>query len=110
MFAASGRTKLTTVALDDAGDVAAYTEIAVPEADPGRSFQWGTLVRKAHRGRRLGLATKAANLLWLQTERPEVTSVITWNAEVNRHMVAINERLGFRPVARAAEFQRVLGA
>lgn len=110
VFAASNRTKFTTVAIDRDGAVAAYSEIAVPEVDPGRAFQWGTLVRRAHRGHRLGLATKAANLRWLQSERPDVTSVITWNAEVNSHMVGINERLGFRPVARSAEFQRVLDA
>ena len=30
----------------------------------------------------------------------------TWNAEVNEHMIGINERLGFRPVERMGEFQK----
>jgi hypothetical protein len=34
--------------------------------------------------------------------------VHTWNAEVNTHMVAVNDALGFRPVEYLAEFQRRL--
>jgi hypothetical protein len=30
-------------------------------------------------------------------ERPDVAEVITGNSTGNRHMPAINERLGFRP-------------
>ena len=32
--------------------------------------------------------------------------LITYNAEVNRHMIEVNERLGFLPVARLGEFQK----
>jgi hypothetical protein len=32
--------------------------------------------------------------------------VITWNAEVNGHMIGVNERLGFRPTERFGEFQK----
>lgn len=108
MFAESGRTKYTTVAVAGDGTVAAYSELVVPRYDPGRVFQWGTLARPDHRGRRLGLATKVHNLLWLQRERPDLRRLSTYNAEVNRHMVAVNERMGFRPVERLGEFQRRL--
>ncbi len=60
------------------------------------------------RGRRLGLAVKVANLRLLQAERPDIEVVSTYNAESNRHMIEVNERLGFRPVARLGEFQRRL--
>jgi hypothetical protein len=40
---------------------------------------------------------KSAMLLRLRAERPDVTEVITGNSTGNRHMLAINERLGFRP-------------
>ena len=109
VFAASGRTKYTTVALAPDGAVAAYSEIAVPEHDPGRAYQWGTLARRAHRGHRLGLATKARNLAWLQEQRPGLRLLVTYNAEVNAHMIGVNEQLGFRPVERLGEFQRRLG-
>lgn len=108
VFAASGRTKYTTVAIAPDGTVAAYSEIAVPEHDPGRAYQWGTLARRAHRGHRLGLATKALNLAWLQEQRPELRLLVTYNAEVNTHMIGVNEQMGFRPVERLGEFQKRL--
>ncbi len=108
MFEESGRTKYTTVAVTHDGTVAAYSELVVPAHDPGRVYQWGTLALPDHRGRRLGLATKARNLLWLQQERPDLKTLVTFNAEVNRHMIGVNERMGFRPVERLGEFQRKL--
>jgi GNAT superfamily N-acetyltransferase len=105
VFAASGRTKFTTLALDRAGAVAAYTELVLPAFDPGKVFQWGTLARPQDRGHRLGLATKARNLLWAQP-RLGPASLVTFNAEVNVHMVGVNEQLGFVPVARIGEYHK----
>jgi GNAT superfamily N-acetyltransferase len=109
VFEASGRTKYTTVAIAPDGDVVAYSELVVPKYDPGRVYQWGTLVAQAHRGHRLGITTKVANLRWLQAAEPDARLVVTWNAEVNRHMIGVNERLGFRPVERLVEFQKAIG-
>ncbi|MGI8900474.1 MAG: GNAT family N-acetyltransferase [Nocardioides sp.] len=109
VFEASGRTKYTTVAVAPDGDVVAYSELVVPRHDPLHVYQWGTLVRPAHRGHRLGLATKAHNLLWLQQEEPGPATLVTMNAEVNGHMIGVNEALGFRPVERLAEFAKRLG-
>jgi hypothetical protein len=63
-------------------------------------------VRRDARGHRLGLAVKLANLRLLQAERPDIEVLTTYNAEVNTHMIEVNERLGFRPVARLGEFQK----
>ena len=109
-IAAQGRARYTTVALAPDGTVAAYTDLLVPEHAPGKVFQWGTLVRPEHRGHRLGLAVKTHNLRLLQRERPDRRVLTTYNAEGNRHMIAINELLGYRPVERLGEFQRRLGA
>jgi GNAT superfamily N-acetyltransferase len=106
LVAAQGRTKYNTVALDRDGDVVAFTDIATTVHEPGRAYQWGTLVRRDARGHRLGLAVKVANQLLLQRERPDVRELITYNAEVNRHMIEVNERLGFVPVARLGQFQK----
>jgi GNAT superfamily N-acetyltransferase len=108
VFAESGRTKYTTVAIAPNGDVAAYSELVVPRHDPGRVYQGGTLVMPEHRGHRLGLATKVHNLRWMQAQEPGRELVITWNAEVNKHMIGVNEQLGFRPVERLVEFHRPL--
>ncbi len=108
VFAASGRTKLTTIALASDGDVVAYSELVVPAHDPGRVYQWGTLVKPAHRGHRLGLAAKVANLQWLHEEHPDARLLVTYNAEVNAPMIAVNEAMGFRPVERLVELQKKL--
>jgi hypothetical protein len=42
---------------------------------------------------------KAANLLELDAVAPGHPSVVTWNAEENRHMLDVNERIGFVPMA-----------
>ena len=108
VFEASGRTKYTTVAVAANGDVVAYSELVVPRHDPQHVYQWGTLVRPDHRGHRLGLATKAHNLLWLQDEVHGPASLVTMNAEVNAQMISVNEALGFRAVERLAEFHKRL--
>ncbi|WP_193609601.1 GNAT family N-acetyltransferase [Nocardioides lijunqiniae] len=103
-----GRTKYNTAALDAEGAVVAYTDVATTVHEPGRAYQWGTLVRRADRGHRLGMAVKVANLRLLQREDPGARRVVTWNAEVNGHMIGVNERLGFVPVERAGELQKRL--
>ncbi|HZJ07508.1 MAG TPA: hypothetical protein VFD59_18895 [Nocardioidaceae bacterium] len=108
VFMESGRTKYTTVAIARGGTLAAYSELVVPRHDPGRAYQWGTLVLPEHRGHRLGFATKARNLLWLQRKCPSLRILSTYNAEVNLHMVELNSAMGFRPVERLGELQRNL--
>jgi GNAT superfamily N-acetyltransferase len=104
----AGRTKYTTLAVAPDGQLAGYSEIVVPANDPGRFYQWGTLVRRTHRGHRLGLATKVHNLRRLQDDLPAAGVLYTFNAEVNHHMIAVNEAMGFRPVQRLGEFQKKL--
>lgn len=64
----------------------------------------------AHRGHRLGAAIKARNLLALQAGADAADlagrRLVTWNAEVNDHMIAINDRLGFVRTARLGEMQK----
>ncbi len=101
-----GRTVFNTVAVDADGVVVAYTNLGISAPDPGNAFQWGTLVRRADRGHRLGMAVKVANLRLLSEHEVPAVRMHTWNAGVNDHMIGINERLGFRPVERNGEFQK----
>ena len=106
-----GRVRLGTAALappDDSGEreLVAYTDIVVTVHESERGYQWGTLVRPDHRGHRLGLAVKVANLQLLQETQPQLTTVVTFNADVNAPMVAVNERLGFRAVQWMGELQK----
>lgn len=105
---AQHRVKLNCVALDATGEVVAYTDIAVPLHDPGVAYQWGTLVRRDNRGHRLGLAVKLANLMHLVDTQPQISKVVTYNAEVNAHMIGINRALGFEPVEYSGQFQKKL--
>jgi GNAT superfamily N-acetyltransferase len=107
--AAQGRTSYVTVAYDGDGTMVACTRIMVSGEEPGRCYQWGTVVDPRHRGHRLGVAVKVANLRQVQQHEPGLREQFTYNAEVNAHMVAINEALGFVPVARLGEFQKRLG-
>jgi GNAT superfamily N-acetyltransferase len=100
------RTMYTTVALDATGEAVAATQLAVPEYDRPKVYQWATLVLKEHRGHRLGLAVKAHNLRAMQRANPDRTSVYTCNEESNGPMVDINVQMGFRPVEIQAGFQR----
>ncbi|HMC69308.1 MAG TPA: GNAT family N-acetyltransferase, partial [Mycobacteriales bacterium] len=86
----------TTVAVHrDSGDVGGFTDLLIVDR-PSTAAQEDTGVLAAHRGHGLGLSIKAANLLALLENEPQISKVMTWNAEGNRHMRAVNERLGFR--------------
>jgi GNAT superfamily N-acetyltransferase len=108
MVLAQGRTKVNSVALAPDGDLVALSDIAVTVHESDRAYQWGTLVRPDHRGHRLGMAVKVANLRRLQQTQPQISTVVTYNADVNAPMVAINDALGFRPVAYMGELQKKL--
>jgi RimJ/RimL family protein N-acetyltransferase len=54
-----------------------------------------TVVTRKHRGHRLGLLVKIAMMEWLATTEPQLERITTWNAEVNEHMIAINEAMGY---------------
>jgi len=100
-----GRTTLTTVAIDGAGTVVAYTDLIVPPEPSPDVWQWGTLVHREHRGHRLGMAVKVRNLQQLAAAETGRARVQTSNAETNAHMVDINVRLGFEAVEVAPMFE-----
>ena len=106
MIAAMGRTVLETLAIAPDGTVAAQSTLSAPLDDSTDVWQWGTFVHREHRGRKLGLATKAANLRALQTRFPAMRRIVTQNAETNDHMVRINVQMGFEVVEASAEFVR----
>jgi GNAT superfamily N-acetyltransferase len=85
--------------------LAAFTEFLTVPHVQDFVHQHDTLVLKEHRGRRLGMLVKAANLQRLAAERPLVRRVGTWNAEENSYMLAINVALGFRPAGGSGEWQ-----
>ena len=65
-----GAPTYNSAALDATGEVGGLLQPrATSVHDPGNAFQWGTLVRRADRGHRLGLAVKVATLRLLHAGR-----------------------------------------
>ncbi|MGM9472340.1 GNAT family N-acetyltransferase [Pseudarthrobacter sp. YS3] len=91
------------------GELVAYTVLNWRPGVPGSITQQDTLVVAEHRGNRLGLLIKAANLRAARQRWPTARSVLTWNAVENRHMLAINTLLGFKPAGYEGEWQKRLG-
>jgi GNAT superfamily N-acetyltransferase len=111
MLVASGVRKLVAVAQHlESGRLVAFSEVALPLDHPHEGWQWATLVLREHRGHRLGLAVKLANLAALEATLPEVNLISTGNAQGNAPMIAVNEMLGFEVVATGTFWQKPLRA
>ena len=57
---------------------------------------------------RLGLALKVTTHDLVRAAYPALLTVDTSNAEINTHMNAVNETLGYRPIETLLELQKVL--
>jgi GNAT superfamily N-acetyltransferase len=77
------------------GELAGVTQLGVDPLQPDCGFQEMTVVARRHRGHRLGLLIKVAMLDLLARHEPLLERIFTGNADSNRHMLAINDELGF---------------
>lgn len=102
---AAGVRSVVTAAQAPDGHLVAFTEASTCVVRDGFASQGDTLVDPAHRGRRLGLRIKLANLELLVRERPEVRAIDTFNADDNRWMIAVNEAIGFVPIRYVEDWQ-----
>lgn len=105
-YARMGREIWSAVAVAPGGSMAGVTRVVLLEDSDETGFQDTTLVDPEHRGHRLGLLVKAANLRHILANRPGVKSIWTWNADSNAHMISINETLGYRVAGWSAGYQR----
>jgi RimJ/RimL family protein N-acetyltransferase len=81
---------------DGCGEVAAFTQAHIFPEHPEWADQGLTAVTRPHRGHRLGLLVKAEMMRWLAEAEPKLERIGTGNADSNRHMIAINEALGYQ--------------
>lgn len=87
------------------GRLAAFTAISMDATVPDHAWQNITIVDPEHRGHRLGLFVKLANLARARRAEPALSVLDTWNSEDNHRMIAINETIGYRPVDRWSNWQ-----
>ena len=90
------------------GLLVGYTQLLVPAEVHRPVSQVDTLVLREHRGHRLGMLLKIANLAFLESARPGHPAVITFNAEENRPMLDVNEAVGFVPIGYEGGWRRSL--
>jgi hypothetical protein len=97
--AARGREIRATVALDERGEVAAFTDVRVSAPPSPIASTDDTATARWARRRGLSTAVKLESLRRLREARPDVELVRTVNAERNVGMRTVNTRAGFVPVA-----------
>jgi len=90
------------------GRLAGYTELNVPAETERKVDQGDTIVLKEHRGHRLGMLLKVANIQHLEEQFPGHPSIVTFNAEENRYMLDVNEAVGFEPFVYEGAWQKKL--
>ena len=88
------------------GSLVAFSELSVPSDSALAVQQEDTLVLTEHRGHRLGMLAKLANLALLGREHPGRSWVVTFNAEENRPMLDVNEAIGFEPFVYEAVWEK----
>jgi GNAT superfamily N-acetyltransferase len=103
----AGRELICTAAVSkETGELAAVTEIGMPRPGEDLAMQFATVVAPEHRGHRLGVLVKLANLRLSARRELAPRRICTWNAEANEHMIRVNDELGFEIVGMAFNWQK----
>lgn len=102
-----GDRSLMAVAEDrESGELVGMTELILAQHRPTLALQDETLVIREHRGRRLGMRLKLANLKQLAEVQPEVDTVYSWTHTGNDRMNWVNSQLGFQDAGQSAVWLR----
>jgi GNAT superfamily N-acetyltransferase len=102
---ARGVRRTVTAARAPDGRLVAYTDIFQTTSVAWYANQGDTIVEPAHRGHRLGMLVKLANLDRVRRQSPALKVIDTYNADSNPWMVSINEAMGYRPYDRLGEWE-----
>lgn len=109
MVAAWAMRQYTSAARHDGtGQLVGTTTLTRMDTLPEHVDQWETIVLEEHRGHRLGMLLKIANLRFAEANEPRLRYVDTVNADSNAPMLRVNLALGFQPVRAWAEWELVL--
>ena len=102
------RTVVTAVEHIDSGVLVGLTTISVLAMRPDVVFQDDTVVLREHRGNKLGLLIKVANMERLSEQFPDARVLYTWNAPENRYLLKVNLQLGFKTAGVTGIWQKEL--
>ncbi len=103
--AARGYRRLTAVALAPNGSFAGTSYVMFREDGSRLGEQAITVVMPEHRGHNLGLALKLMTHRLLTETESKVDVIRTYTNHTNTHINAVNERLGYRTVAKELAFE-----
>ncbi|TQS41004.1 GNAT family N-acetyltransferase [Cryptosporangium phraense] len=104
---AAGRSRLCAGVVETAsGELVAVTWFVRPPGEREHVKQLGTVVARKHRGHRLGLLVKVANLRQLGSAWPGTRVVSSWNGDLNAAMIAINSALGYRVAGEGTDWEK----
>ncbi|MGH9920859.1 MAG: GNAT family N-acetyltransferase, partial [Nitrososphaerales archaeon] len=90
------------------GTLVGFSEVGIPRATSLVAYQFDTVVLPDHRGHRLGLLLKVANVRALQARFRFTRRIVTTNATSNQPMIRVNEQLGFRLTGTGTVWQKRL--
>ncbi|XAS66466.1 GNAT family N-acetyltransferase [Micrococcaceae bacterium Sec5.7] len=102
------RTVVTAVEHLTTGTLVGLTTISVLAHRQDVVFQDDTLVLQEHRGNKLGLLIKVANMERLTEQFPDARVIYTWNAPENRYLLTVNQQLGFTTAGVTGIWQKEL--
>ncbi|MDI3211442.1 GNAT family N-acetyltransferase [Arthrobacter sp. AL12] len=102
------RTVVTAVEHITSGELVGLTTISVLALRPDVVFQDDTVVLQEHRGNKLGLLIKVANMERLSEQFPDARVLYTWNAPENRYLLKVNQQLGFATAGVTGIWQKEL--
>jgi GNAT superfamily N-acetyltransferase len=104
-----GLVTYNTGAVDvSSGQLVAVTSVGISSETSESAEQFATTVAHEHRGHRLGLLVKVANVRAITEHSPRTRRISTWNAETNLHMSRVNDELGYVATARGVIWQKRL--
>ncbi|WP_460654971.1 GNAT family N-acetyltransferase [Kribbella endophytica] len=86
----------TVAALDESGEVVAYTELVVPGDGQGDAQHYGTVVVPTHRGHGLSRWLKAEQIRQTTARHPKLAGLLTDTAATNEAMRRTNDSLGYK--------------
>ncbi|WP_371617584.1 GNAT family N-acetyltransferase [Streptomyces sp. NBC_00454] len=108
LILARGGALTTVAAITPEGEVAAYTELVLPDPAGPRALQYDTVVAPAHRGHGLGRAVKLRMLAQTADHHPALRHIATSVADDNAPMLGVNTALGYRRERGLGYFQLTL--